>query len=285
MSESLITDTPAPEAPPSPLAVGVQFEKLGHIVNVLCGEHDLLLRDQVIVDIDKQVRLATVITPPVDVSSVQAITAKVVRKATQQDLLDSYRDGEEERHALGLCRRLVADHQLPMKVTQARHSVSEHKTVFMFTAENRVDFRQLIKDLSGQLRMRVELRQIGARDEARIVGAIGPCGLQCCCNRHIREFKSVTIAMAKDQQLSPNPTKLAGMCGKLKCCLSYEHELYKEEKKTLPNPGKRVSTPHGRAYVTGLDVLRRICIVRLEETGEEHRVPADDVKLESKDPK
>jgi cell fate regulator YaaT (PSP1 superfamily) len=161
-----------------------------------------------------------------------------------------------------------------MKLIDVEISEGGKKAVFIFFAESRVDFRALVKDLAGLLRMRIEMRQVGSRDEAKMAGCLGPCGLTTCCSTHLRQFQSISISMAKHQGLAPNPAKLTGMCGKLKCCLAYEQAAYDECRKGLLKTGSPVETSSGAGKIIGHNVLKRECIVRLYGGGE-MRTPCD----------
>lgn len=264
-------------APPEHV-VGVQFERLGEIYFYRTKQLSLKLRDSVIAKRDQIEELGEVIVAPAEKLSNQQVPNTIMRKASQTDILTHGQRLERAREALALCRQVAAHYHMPMKFTEAHLCDNDRKLQFTFTADDRVDFRTLIKELSSRLRMRVEMKQIGARDEAKLKGAIGSCGNQTCCSGHIREFKSIGIAMAKDQQLSPNPTKLGGVCGKLKCCLAYEHELYRAEKKGLPKIGKKVRVGNETGEVVHINVLKRLCEVRLHESNEFVRVPADELR-------
>jgi cell fate regulator YaaT (PSP1 superfamily) len=186
----------------------------------------------------------------------------VIRKATKDDLEKQSFDLEKAREFFDLCAKKVIEKDLPMKLVDV--FLEEARVIFFFFAEERVDFRGLVKDLAGHLHRRIEMRQIGARDAAKAIGALGPCGLTCCCETYLNEFMPISIAMAKNQGLSPNPAKLTGMCGKLKCCLSYENEAYLEERKELPPGGSKVKTPEGPGVVIDHDVLKHVCLVRMD---------------------
>lgn len=190
----------------------------------------------------------------------------VVRIATEKDqeILDSNRKLEADAYVL--CKDKIEVHELDMNLVSVECTFDRNKMLFYFTAEQRIDFRALVKDLASVYRMRIELRQIGVRDEAKMVGGLGVCGREICCSLYLRDFHPVSINMAKDQNLSLNPTKISGVCGRLMCCLQYEHEAYKELKKQTPRNGTIVDTPEGRGKVVSSQILRGTCCVQLEDS-------------------
>ena len=187
---------------------------------------------------------------------------------------------KREREALLYARERARARNLPIKVVRAEYPLAGQKALFYFVSEERIDFRDLVRDLTQKLRLRIEMRQIGVRDEAKMVGGIGACGRELCCSTFLPSFAPVSIKMAKDQNLVLNPTKVAGQCGRLKCCLVYENDLYTEMKKGLPKLGKRVRTPGGDGRVVELDVLRQRIRVQFEEGGSEV-FPANVVEVAS----
>jgi cell fate regulator YaaT (PSP1 superfamily) len=178
---------------------------------------------------------------------------------------------EENRRAakaaLKVCQEKINQHELEMKLVDAEYTFDRNKIIFYFTADGRVDFRELVRDLAAVFRTRIELRQIGVRDEAKMLGGIGPCGRVLCCSSFLGDFEPVSIKMAKDQNLSLNPTKISGLCGRLMCCLKYENDIYEEAKQLLPDIGERISTPDGEGRVVALNLLERRVQVELRETG------------------
>ncbi|MBU0517645.1 stage 0 sporulation protein [bacterium] len=204
---------------------------------------------------------------------------EVLRRATRQDLqsLESYRGQETE--AKQICKEKIANHSLAMKLVDVEYQFDGRKLIFYFTADGRIDFRQLVKDLAATFRTRIELRQIGARDETRRFGGLGPCGLQLCCAVFIREFCPITTQMAKDQNLPLNPSKISGCCGRLKCCLQYELEEYRESLKILPRWDMRIKTAKGNAVVEKMDVYKRLVYLRYQSGDQEVITEADLNKL------
>ncbi len=190
---------------------------------------------------------------------------KIVRRATGQDLVraEENRRLSEEAYLVG--RRKIEEHRLPMSLVRAVYTFDRNRIVFYFTADGRVDFRELVRDLARTLGTWVELRQIGVRDEAGMVGGLGPCGRQLCCSSWLHDFASIHVRMAKDQRLSLNPNNISGMCGRLKCCLRFEHACYREMSKSMPSEGTPVSCPHGKGRVTGKNILKQTVMVELED--------------------
>ena len=169
------------------------------------------------------------------------------------------------KEAYAVCNEKVTTHQLDMKLVDVEYTFDRNKIIFYFTADGRVDFRELVKDLAAIFRTRIELRQIGVRDEAKMLGGIGPCGRMLCCSTFLGDFEPVSIKMAKDQNLSLNPTKISGLCGRLLCCLKYENDEYESAKKALPDLGQMIDTPLGSGKVVGVNILGRILQINIPE--------------------
>jgi cell fate regulator YaaT (PSP1 superfamily) len=192
-------------------------------------------------------------------------TLKVLRIANDNDLQAESRRESLEARAKDICLNKIAELTLPMNLSRVLHVPQANKTIFFFTAEGRVDFRQLIKDLASNLRHRIEMKQVGVRDEAKVISGYGMCGESLCCSTFLKEFTPVTIRMAKDQGLALNPSKISGVCGRLMCCLQYEHQNYKVMAKGLPKHNSRVETPDGPGKVLKVDILQQRIIVRLDD--------------------
>ena len=190
---------------------------------------------------------------------------RVLRKANENDLQVEERRKSLENRAIILCRQKIEALKLPMNLSRVVHIPSANKTMFFFTAEGRVDFRQLIKELASNLRHRIEMKQVGVRDEASSIGGNGICGESLCCSTFLEGFSPVTIRMAKDQGLALNPSKISGVCGRLMCCLQYEHETYRELIRDLPKPGSRIDTPEGPGKVIKNEILEQNVVVRLDD--------------------
>lgn len=200
---------------------------------------------------------------------------QVLRRATSTDLSRRPSLAQREREVRAFCLERIQARSLPMKLTEVRIGLDSSKAMFYFTAEGRVDFRELVKDLAQHLRTRVELRQIGVRDEAKVLGSAGPCGRSICCRAFLHTFAPVSIRMAKDQNLALNPGKLSGMCGRLKCCLAFEHPLYAELKKHLPRVGSWVATPQGPGQVRSQNILEQTILVGLGTGGQVTLKPSE----------
>ena len=188
---------------------------------------------------------------------------EILRPASRIDTEQEISNREKERDALATCRRMIREKGLEMKLILAEYMFDNSKILFYFTADGRIDFRELVKDLAAIFRTRIELRQIGVRDEAKMLGGIGPCGRMLCCSTFLGDFEPVSIKMAKDQNLSLNPAKISGLCGRLMCCLKYENDEYEAAKEQLPDLDQRIQTPHGTGRVIGLNILERLIQVEL----------------------
>jgi cell fate regulator YaaT (PSP1 superfamily) len=242
--------------------IGVKFRSRGKLVYCDAGELSLQLNDYIVVDTGSGLDVAKVVTLGAPSQSGEELM-KVARPASTEDLAEARQKTEKE--ALRKCHEMAAQLGLKIKPLAARYDTqSEHLTIF-FGAEERVDFRDLLRKLSHALERRVELRQAGARDEAKLLGCMGKCGYPLCCQSFLTNFASVSIKMAKEQNLALNPLKLSGMCGRLLCCLAYEHKDYAAMKKQMPQPKQEVSTPWGKAKVISVNVLKEIVTVQLDD--------------------
>ena len=267
-----------PHEPKKRLVVGVQYRAAGKIYTFLTEDDSLVRGNCVVVEAEHGTSIGAVILPPQAVSDpdLPRDIKKVLRRARPDELKDLAGLNEREMEILGLFAEKVKEQDLPMKPLSAELRDGDKKVILSFFAEERVDFRDLVKDLAGALHMRIEMHQVGARDEVKCRGGIGSCGMNTCCSQHLRQFQSISIQMAKTQGLTPNPAKLTGICGKLKCCLAYENALYAEIRQKMPRIGMLVATPQGNGKVVGLSILKEECIVRLDE-GQEVRVNFHDV--------
>lgn len=191
----------------------------------------------------------------------------VVRIATEKDEETMRRCEERRPEAIRVCKEKIAEHNLPMKLIGCEFTFDGSKVVFTFTAEGRVDFRELVKDLASTFHMRIELKQVGSRDETKILGGIAPCGRVCCCAGAMPDFRKVSIKMAKNQGLSLNPGKISGLCGRLMCCLSYENDYYAEAFKQMPKMGSMVGSPEGKGAVIAIDMLKMTVRLKIEKDG------------------
>ena len=254
--------------------VGVKFKEVGKMYYFAPGEYEVKNGDNVIVETARGLEFGTICRErtSVDESELVAPLKSIIRIATDEDRQKHEQNLAKKDEALRICQEKIEAHGLEMKLIDVEHTFDNSKVVFYFTADGRVDFRELVKDLASVFRMRIELRQIGVRDEAKMIGGVGSCGRGLCCNTWLRDFEPVSIKMAKVQNLSLNPTKISGICGRLMCCLKYENDIYNELKKGMPNVGERVKTPDGLGVVTDVNILENLVRTRLvlEEASEEN---------------
>ncbi len=251
--------------------IGVRFKKAGKVYYFSPGDVWPKPGESVIVETTRGIELGEVVTGARDVSDeaiVQPLKT-VLRKATDEDLAIVEKNVKREQEAFQICVNKIEQHKLEMKLVSVEYTFDDSKIIFYFTANGRVDFRDLVKDLASIFHMRIELRQIGVRDEAKMLGGLGACGRQICCGAFLGDFQPVSIKMAKEQNLSLNPTKVSGQCGRLMCCLKYEQDYYEETLKKLPRVGKEIMTPDGVGYVTEISVLREKVKVRVR-TGDDN---------------
>ncbi|MGM0396942.1 MAG: PSP1 domain-containing protein [Bacillota bacterium] len=231
--------------------VGVRFKKAGKIYYFDPDDIDVKSNDFAIVETVRGIEFGHVVIGPKEVEEKEIVTPlkNVLRIATDEDFETHRENKKKAKEALEICEKKVAEHKLEMKLVDVEYTFDNNKVIFYFTADGRVDFRDLVKDLASIFRTRIELRQIGVRDEAKMIGGVGPCGQVTCCTRFLGEFAPVSIKMAKEQSLSLNPTKISGLCGRLMCCLKYEQDTYEELLKKMPTVGDIVNTPNGRGVV------------------------------------
>ncbi len=248
--------------------IGVRFRTAGKIYFFDPLKFDIKKGDHVIVETARGIEYGTVVCDPKDVEDDKVFQPlkPVIRLATKKDDEQEASNKEKEKSAFKTCQAKILEHGLKMKLIDAEYTFDNNKVLFYFTADGRVDFRELVKDLAGVFRTRIELRQIGVRDETKILGGIGICGRPLCCHTHLSEFIPVSIKMAKEQNLSLNPTKISGVCGRLMCCLKNEEETYEELNRKLPNVGDFVTTNDGlKGEVYSVNVLRQLVKVVVTE--------------------
>jgi len=251
--------------------VGIRFRNAGKIYYFGPGDLDLKAGMHAIVETARGVEIGTVITNPREVSEESVIQPlkPVLRIATEADERQAEKNLEKEKEAFRICLEKIQKHELDMKLVEAEYTFDNNKLLFYFTADGRIDFRELVKDLAAVFRTRIELRQIGVRDETKIMGGYGICGRQLCCHTFLPEFAPVSIKMAKEQNLSLNPTKISGVCGRLMCCLKNEEETYEYLNSKLPGVGDFVTTDDGlKGEVTSVNVLRQLVKVTVEQGDE-----------------
>ena len=244
---------------------GVRFKTAGKVYYFDPDELDVKTGDSVIVETARGMEFGTVTMDVCDVdeSEIVAPLKKIIRVANEKDHKQHIENVKKKERAMALCQEKIDKHGLVMKLIDVEYTFDNSKVVFYFTADGRVDFRELVKDLAGVFKMRIELRQIGVRDEAKMLGGIGSCGRALCCHSWLSDFEPVSIKMAKVQNLSLNPAKISGICGRLMCCLKYENDIYMEFRKGMPDVGERVKTPDGTAKVVDTNLLERTVKVRL----------------------
>ena len=247
--------------------VGVRFKKAGKIYYFDPAEYILEVGQYVIVETARGIEYGKVVVPMREVGEQDVVLPlkQVVRPADERDSLQVDENKSEAKRAFDLAYSKIIEHSLEMKLVDVEYTFDRNKIIFYFTAEGRVDFRELVKDLASVFRTRIELRQIGVRDEAKLLGGIGPCGRMLCCSTFLGDFDPVSIKMAKDQSLSLNPTKISGICGRLMCCLKYENDDYEIAKEGMPDIGDMTRTPEGEGRVVGLNVLERLIQVYLTD--------------------
>ncbi|MBQ9513233.1 MAG: stage 0 sporulation family protein [Lachnospiraceae bacterium] len=270
--------------------IGVRFRTAGKVYYFSPGEHEIKRDMHVIVTTSRGTEYGTVVMPPKEVEDDEVVAPlkEIIRVATEDDDLRAQTNREKEKDAFKTCAQKIREHELEMKLIDAEYTFDNSKALFYFTADGRVDFRELVKDLASVFKTRIELRQIGVRDETKLIGGIGICGRALCCHSYLSDFMPVSIKMAKEQSLSLNPTKISGVCGRLMCCLKNEEEVYEEVNKRMPGIGDIVETPdHLEGEVAGTNVLRETVRV-LIDVGDEKEVETyrlDEVKFLRKKPR
>lgn len=246
--------------------VGVRFKIAGKIYYFDPDNLEIQANDSVIVETVRGIEYGNVVVGNREISEDEIVAPlkKVIRIATKEDKERYIQNQNKEKEAFEICHKKIIQHNLVMKLIDVEYTFDNNKIIFYFTADGRVDFRELVKDLASVFKTRIELRQIGVRDEAKMIGGIGACGRPLCCSSHLSEFEPVSIKMAKEQSLSLNPTKISGICGRLMCCLKYEQEAYECVLKRMPKIGSLVDTESGRGEIISTNILREKVKVRLE---------------------
>ena len=270
--------------------IGVRFRNVGKIYYFSPKDLEIHTGDHVIVETARGVEYGHVVLAPRDVEDEKVIQPlkEVIRIANPQDDKKEEINRKKEKEAFQVCLKKIREHSLEMKLIDVEYTFDNNKILFYFTTDGRIDFRELVKDLAAIFKTRIELRQIGVRDETKILGGIGICGRPLCCHTYLSEFVPVSIKMAKEQNLSLNPTKISGVCGRLMCCLKNEEETYEELNRKLPNTGDRVTTPEGlKGEVQSVNVLRQLVkvIVDVEDEKEIREYQASELKFKSRQKK
>ncbi len=255
--------------------IGVRFKNTGKTYYFSPGEERLNLGEKVIVETARGVECGSVVIAnrKVDDSQIVAPLKPIIRRATESDLAQLEENARKEKEAFQICLEKIAQHKLQMNLVDVEYTFDNNKVLFYFTADGRIDFRELVKDLAAIFRTRIELRQIGVRDEAKMLGGLGICGRPFCCSSFLGDFQPVSIKMAKEQGLSLNPTKISGACGRLMCCLKYEQDAYESLIRITPKVGSPVQTPDGRGVVVEANLLTGMLKVAMDDA--EEAVPVE----------
>jgi len=255
--------------------VVVRLREVGSTEYFFCGNLEVKAGDYVIVEAERGEDYGQVVSEPEETAEeIKASLRKITRIMSMDDLRQIKENISRAKKALKTCQKKIFEHKLSMKLIDSEYSFDGSKIIFYFTAEGRIDFRELVKNLAKIFKTRIEMRQVGVRDEARLFGGIGPCGRSLCCTAFLRNFEPVSIKMAKEQSLPLNPTKISGICGRLMCCLNYEYRIYKECRKKLPRDGQTINTPKGKAKVTEVNPLKKEVVLEFE-SGEKERLIYD----------
>jgi cell fate regulator YaaT (PSP1 superfamily) len=229
------------------------------------GEHSLVVGDEVVIQTEQGKNIGVVREPPVTLACRGCKNLKILRKANPEELARDEENRELEKKAFDYCTKTIEEWEIPMRLVQVEFLLDRSKAVFFFTAEKRVDFRELVRTLAREFSTRIEMRQIGIRDEARLLGGLGPCGMAFCCSTFLKEFAPISVKMAKEQNVILNPNKISGGCGRLLCCLNYEYDMYKEASKGVPKVGKKVNLPEGAGKIRSVDIFARTVTIDLPE--------------------
>jgi len=261
--------------------IGVRFRNAGKIYYFDPLDLDIEVGQNVIVETARGIEYGHVLIAPreVDDSKVIQPLKAVIRLATPEDDEIERKNKEKEKDAFKICLEKIAKHKLQMKLIDAEYTFDNNKVLFYFTADGRIDFRELVKDLASVFKTRIELRQIGVRDETAAIGGIAPCGRVLCCHSFLRDFASINVKMAKEQDLSLTPSTISGVCGRLKCCLKYEHEGYLEMEKTMPRRGDCCECEEGRGRIVDRNLLTQKVVVCLDDTNRNVTCSKDDVRV------
>lgn len=244
---------------------GVRFKKAGKIYYFDPKDIDIQKGDYVIVETARGIEFGEAVIGLKNISEEEIVAPlkSVIRKANEEDISKHSENKKQEQEAFDICVNKIEKHELDMKLIDVEYTFDNNKIIFYFTADGRVDFRELVKDLASVFRTRIELRQIGVRDEAKMIGGLGPCGRPMCCSTFLGEFAPVSIKMAKEQNLSLNPSKISGICGRLMCCLTYEQDTYESIREVMPKVNSKVKTPYGDGIVINNNIVKESLKVRI----------------------
>ncbi len=249
--------------------IGVNYKENGKVYHFSPDNEEYTLKEPVVVETERGEQLGFIATDPYEMEDekLKSSLSRIIRKATEKDLKKNDKNKEDAKKALKKCRDLIDKYKLKMYIIDASYTLDRSQLFFRFMADERVDFRSLAKDLATIYKTRIELRQVGVRDKAKEVGGYGSCGRPLCCAKYLSDFDSVSINMAKNQNIALNPTKINGVCGRLLCCLKYEDECYKDLRQGLPKVGKKVQTEQGEGKVISIDILRGTYRVNIPDVG------------------
>jgi cell fate regulator YaaT (PSP1 superfamily) len=229
------------------------------------GEHTLKPGDEVVVQTEQGKAIGSVLEPPVLLGCRGCKHLKILRKATHEEISKDEENREIEKKAFEYCIKTIEEWEIPMRLVQVEFLLDRSKAVFYFTAEKRVDFRELVRTLAREFATRIEMKQIGIRDEARLLGGVGPCGMSFCCSTFLKDFAPISVKMAKEQNVILNPNKISGGCGRLLCCLNYEYDQYKEASRGVPKIGKKINLPEGTGKVRSVDIFNRTVTIDMTD--------------------
>jgi cell fate regulator YaaT (PSP1 superfamily) len=245
--------------------IGVRFKDVGKVYYFDPGDAQIQMGDGVIVETIRGIEFGEVVLSPREVTDEKIIKPlkTIIKKADEKDLEKLKANKQKEKEAFDVCQEKIQKHDMQMKLINVEYTFDGNKIIFYFTADGRVDFRELVKDLASIFKTRIELRQIGVRDEAKMLGGLGPCGRPCCCSQFLGDFQPVSIRMAKEQNLSLSPTKISGLCGRLMCCLNYENDHYKALRKLLPKVGSTIKTEDGDAQVVEANAITEMVTAKI----------------------
>ncbi len=259
--------------------VGIRFKKAGKIYYFDPNDSKIAVGEAAIVETARGIEYGDVVVGPklVPEESIVSPLKKVIRKATPEDTKIVESNLQKEKEAFKTCLKKITEHTMPMKLVDVEYTFDSNKIIFYFTADGRIDFRELVKDLASVFRTRIELRQIGVRDEAKMIGGLGACGRVLCCHSFLGDFEPVSIRMAKEQNLSLNPTKISGACGRLMCCLKYENDAYEADKKNYPEVGALIKIAEGEAKVLSINILKKSVFVEVKDPKQHMEVPVTEI--------
>ncbi len=268
-------------------AIGVRFKNAGKVYYFSPNDLEISCGTDVIVETSRGIEYGTCVTSILNLEEEEIVSPlkDILKIASEEDKINHEQNLIKAEEAMEICKEKVREHEIDMKVSKAEYTFDNNKLIFYFTSDDRVDFRDFVKDLAAIFRTRIELRQVGVRDEAKMIGTMGYCGRESCCSTFLSEFNPVMIKMAKDQSFSLNPSKISGICGRLMCCLAYEQEGYEHSLAKLPKPGAIVDTEMGRGVVSQIIPLKEMVKVKFEKEDEitEEYIPVDKIKRVRKD--